>query len=279
MGLVRLGTDIVKANHTAQYATEGDMTSYRSIASRTLPVVLLLCTLLLAACGGGRAAPAAPVAVTAAPAATAAKPAAPTAAPTVAPAVATAIPAPAAPAGWKEFSTEGISLWLPGEWKTVEYDAADLAKSYEELQKSNPELAGAIGSADALQGVALWVFAPTVPGSVFTDNVNVRRTPLGGEKPGAMKEVVDYIVDQYKQMNFEVGETNADLKIGGRPAAYVAYAVPFTGADGKTAKMSGHQVIVLTDTDMWVVTYSFGPDSAAEKAGVLKQSRDLITLG
>ena len=70
----------------------------------------------------------------------------------------------------------------------------DLQAVFADFQKTNPELAKIIGSAEALQGVALWAFktggADAAGGNAtFADNLNIRRSPLGDEKITDMGDV------------------------------------------------------------------------------------------
>ena len=80
--------------------------------------------------------------------------------PTPIPATATptAIPATPTPDGWVQHQSGDVTISLPRDWDVLELGKADLQTVFAEFQQSNPELAKVIGSADALQGVALWAF-------------------------------------------------------------------------------------------------------------------------
>lgn len=210
-----------------------------------LAAALLLALGILAGCG-------------ASPTATVEAPPAPT--PTSVPP--TAVPTAALPDGWVEHAGSGFSIALPQDWQVQEFSQGDTEAIFAELQKTNPQMADIIGSAEQLQGVALWAFGPAEEGTSFVDNLNIRRTPLEGQQVGDLQEVADVLVDQYRQLNFEDVAANAGLEIGSYPAAYATYRMPLTTSDGSQVKILGHQYLVLTDTDLWILSYSFGPDSA-----------------
>lgn len=210
-----------------------------------LAAALLLALGILAGCG------ASPTATVEAPPA-----------PTPTPVPPTAVPAAALPDDWVEHEGSDFSLGLPQDWQVQEFSQGDMETIFAEMQKTNPQMAEIIGSAEQLQGVALWAFAPAAEGTSFVDNLNIRRTPLEGQQVGDLSEVTDVLVEQYQQLNFEEVTARADFEIGGFPAAYATYLMPLTTSDGSQVKIQGHQYLVLTDTDLWILSYSFGPDSA-----------------
>ena len=132
----------------------------RAIRLSVIGVILLVGT-VLTACPGPRKTPT-PIPATATP---------------------TAIPATPTPNGWAQRAQSGdFALSLPRDWDVLELGKADLQTVFAEFQRSNPELAKVIGSADALQGVALWAFKTGEANAVFVDNLNIRRSALGAQK-------------------------------------------------------------------------------------------------
>jgi hypothetical protein len=235
---------------------------------RLIPALLLL-MLVLAACPSPSTpvpspSPAATVTVTAPPITPAVTPTA-----TAAPRQPTPI---TPPAGWAEHRAADFALWLPEAWTVLDPGADDLVARFAEFQAQNPLLAGIIGSAEALQDVALWAFGPVVPDSVFVDNLNVRRTSLGGQPAPDMAVLVEPIVGQYRELGFADLATQTDLQVGGRAAAYIAYSFPYAGRDGAPGRVAGHQYYVATDTDLWILTYAAGPDADAGAAELFSQS-------
>ncbi len=227
----------------------------------------LLVVMVLAACPA-RSTPTPAPSTT--PAATATAPApvvTPTA--TAAPSQPTAVPLPA---GWVEHRTPDFALWLPEDWTVLQPDADDLAARFAEFQAQNPLLAGIIGSADALHDVALWAFDPVAPGSVFVDNLNIRRTSLGGQPAPEMAGLIQPIVEQYRELAFADIATRTDLIINGRAAATITYSFPFTGRDGAPGQVTGHQYFIATDTELWILSYAAGPDATAGIAELFAQS-------
>ncbi len=211
--------------------------------THTLAFVALVAMLLLTACPGPKPVPT------------------PTPAPTATP-----------DTGWVEHTTGDMAISLPKEWEVLELGSADLATLFAEFQKTNPDLAQIIGGAEALQGVSLWAFNRADPNATFVDNLNIRRSALDGQKIDKMQDVVDAVVAQYKQIGFEVLKTQADLRVGALPAAHLAYQFEVTGSDGQPAKVTGHQYLIASATDLWILSYSASPNSDAALAPVFEKS-------
>ena len=92
-----------------------------------------------------------------------------------------AIPATPTPDGWVLHQSGDVTISLPRDWDVLELGEADLQTVFAGFQRSNPELAKVIGSADALQGVAMWAFKTGAAYAVFVDNLNIRRSAWRGE--------------------------------------------------------------------------------------------------
>lgn len=192
--------------------------------------------------------------------------------PTPTPAPPTAVPPTATPEGWVEQQTDALTIWLPADWDVIDFGVGDLQAVFDDLQQRDPELARIIGSAEALQDAAFWAFRGVSAETLFADNLNIRRTPLNGQRIAKMQEVVDPVVAQYEQLGFQVTTADADLTIGGQPAAHVAFSFDITAADGQPTRVQGHQYLVVTETDLWILSYSASPDTAESLAPVFEQS-------
>lgn len=194
--------------------------------------------------------------------------------PTGVPATPTPSPVPGTPtpAGWTEHKSGDLTIWLPNDWEVLALSQGDLQAIFSEFQKTNPELAKIIGSAEALQGVALWAFRSSDADSALADNLNIRRSPLGDQKITVMEDILPAISDQYRQLGFEVGLTETDLEIGGYPAAHITYSYPVALADGANTELSGFQYLVATPADLWVLSYSAAPGSEDVMKPVFEQS-------
>ena len=170
-----------------------------------------------------------------------------------------------------------VTISLPADWEVLALSQGDLQAVFADFQKTNPELAKIIGSAEALQGVALWAFkapARCSGDAAFADNLNIRRSPLGGQKITEHGDVTPAILDQYRKLGFELGATETDLQIGGHPAAHIAFSYPVTLPDGTSAKLNGHQYLVATPTDLWILSYSAGPGNEDALKPVFEQSAE-----
>lgn len=192
--------------------------------------------------------------------------------PTSAPPTATSLPVTPTPAGWVQHQTAELTIWLPEKWEVLEVTQADLESIFADFQERNPELAGAIGSAEALQGVSLWAFNTASKDPAFTDNLNIRRTPLGGQKVTDMqREILEPVLAQYEQLGFEVSESQGDLKIGDQPAARILYTFAMVGGDGQPVRAEGQQYIIATASDLWILSFTAGPGQSAALTPTIEQ--------
>ncbi len=188
-------------------------------------------------------------------------------------------PPPTAPAssptpeGWARHETPALVIWLPKTWEILDIEKSDPQTVFAEFQKNNPQLAAVIGSADALKGVPLWAFnRPDGATATLVDNLNIRRVSLAGQPSTNIQTVLDQVLTQYRQLGFVIGESKADLKIGDQPAALISYMFPIIAGDGKAISADGRQYLVLTPSDLWILSYTIGPGQAAALAPVIEQS-------
>ncbi|MCX6032671.1 MAG: hypothetical protein NT169_25720 [Chloroflexi bacterium] len=188
-------------------------------------------------------------------------------------------PSPTAPApsptpeGWARHETPGLVIWLPKTWEILDTEKSDPQTVFAEFQKNNPQLAAVIGSADALKGVSLWAFnRPDSATATLVDNLNIRRVSLEGQPSTNIQAVLDQVLIQYRQLGFIISESKADLKIGDQPAAAIRYTFPIIAGDGKSISADGRQYLVLTQSDLWILSYTIGPGQAAALAPVIEQS-------
>jgi len=182
------------------------------------------------------------------------------------------------PAGWLKRETANLVIWLPANWEALEVTQTDAETLFGDFQKRNPDHAKVIGNAQALQGVSLWAFntrsaepGPWTGQGGLVDNLNIRRTPLGGQTP-TVQSVLDAIVSQYRQLGFTVHQSAADLRIGGRPAGRIEYNFPVTAANGQQISAEGVQYLAISDTALWVLSFTAGPGQKAILASVFEAS-------
>ncbi len=197
------------------------------------------------------------------------KPAQPTPTPTQPPP--TAVPGPTSD-GWVEQQTDALTIRLPADWEVIDFSTGDLQSVFSDLEARDPELARIIGSAEALQDAYFWAFRQPDAATFFADNLNIRRAPLNGQRVESMQAVVDPVVAQYEQLGFQVLAVDASLVIGERPAAHIAFSFELAAADNQPASVQGHQYLVATETDLWILSYSASPDTVGELAPVFEQS-------
>lgn len=175
-------------------------------------------------------------------------------------------------AGWAERQTDALSIQLPSDWEVIDFCAGDLQTVFDNLQKRNPDLARIIGSPEALQDAAFWAFRSVGSAATFADNLNIRRTPLNGQQIEDMQAVVDPVAAQYQELGFQVLAVDANLVIGNQPAAHIVFSFEINTASDQPLSIQGHQYLVATDTDLWILSYSANSDTIAELAPVFQQS-------
>jgi len=189
------------------------------------------------------------------------------------PAPASAAPAGSAtglPAGWQRESNEQLSIAIPPGWTSVNLSGVDAQAAYDEIKRNDPHLAGIIGSPEALQGMAFWAFGPVE--AEFTDNLNIRRSPLGAQRVTGMQEVIDALLPEYQKLGLQVTSTDPALQVHGYPAARITYSFMMSTAEGQAIEVRGRQVIVATDSDLWILSFSTTPGREGAQAGVFEQS-------
>ncbi|MCU0507293.1 MAG: hypothetical protein MUC34_02655 [Anaerolineae bacterium] len=218
-------------------------------------LALLLAVLLLAACAP---LPAGTPAPTASPAPTMTMPPPPTAAPPPSPAPApTATLEPTATAdpfeGWKTITTDTFSISVPADWEVIDLTEEEIGALIEQLELKNKVLAAVLERTPNLTDFELIALAPPVDG--FADNLNIKRAPLGAEPVDDLEAWLrDALLPQYGLMGLKPWGERSDLVTdGGLPMARVMIRPP-TSAGGP--ELRGRQYFVLTDTDMWALSYS-----------------------
>jgi len=187
-------------------------------------------------------------------------------------AAATPLPTTTLSAGWVEHQTTQLSIWLPIDWEVLDLSTGDLQAIFAGFQQSNPDLARIIGSPKNLQGTLFWGVRQASPADTFADNLNIRRTSLGGQPLTDMADVVEPIVAQYRELGFTVSVADADLTIGGHRAARIAYSFPMYLLDGRQTSVEGRQYLIATPTDLWILSYSASPDTVAELTPIFDRS-------
>lgn len=185
---------------------------------------------------------------------------------------ATPLPTVTIATGWVEHQTAQLSLWLPIDWEVLDLSTGDLQAIFARLEQSNPNLARIIGGPENLQGTLFWGVRQMPPAATFADNLNIRRTPLNGQRLNNMADVVNPVVAQYRELGFAVTAADTNLTIGGHMAARIAYSFPLYLLDGGQTSVEGRQYLIATPTDLWILSYSASPDTVAALTPVFERS-------
>jgi hypothetical protein len=205
--------------------------------------------------------------------ATAAATAAPRVTPTAAPTVAPRVPPTATVAAddldaWETFETEAFSIRLPAGWQAIDPAAYDSASVVRAFAKDHPFLAGLAAQPDSLAAAEMLAIWPPRVG--FADNLLIHRVALGAER-GDLPATVDRVAAQLRLLGFAPGEARADLQTeAGLPLARIIYKFVPT-AKGQP-EVSGHQYLVLTEADLWILTYSAPAGATAALAARIEES-------
>jgi hypothetical protein len=175
------------------------------------------------------------------------------------------------PDDWINYENQNVQLSLPRGWQMIELTSDDAQAALESMKQDNPHMAGIIASPDALQDAALWAFGPA--DREFTDNLNIRRSQLGAERITDMQgQVLDLLVPQLNEAGFGVLSSDANLRINGLPAAHIIYTLPTTAGGQPPVEIRGHQYLVLSDSYLWILSYSTTPERDARMAPMFEQS-------
>lgn len=192
--------------------------------------------------------------------------------PTVTASVATPLPVATTPAGWVEHQTAQLSIWLPIDWEVLDLSSGDLQAIFARLEQSNPNLARIIGGPENLQGTLFWGVRQTPAMATFADNLNIRRASLDGQRLASMADVVNPVVAQYRELGFTVIASDTNLTIGGHMAAQIVYRFPFYLLDGGQTSVEGRQYLIVTPTDLWILSFSASPDTVMALTPVFERS-------
>lgn len=175
------------------------------------------------------------------------------------------------PDDWIEHEDQWIRISLPRDWQVVDLTSTDVQAAFANLQQTHPQMADIIGSPDVLLSAHLWAFGP--PGDGLTDNLNIRRSPLGAERITDMQgQVLDLLMKQLGETGFTELSGDSSLRINGLPAAHIFYTLPIAAGDKATPAIRGHQYLVLSDSDLWILSYSTKRDREAMMGPLFEES-------
>ena len=175
------------------------------------------------------------------------------------------------PNDWIEHEDQSIRISLPRDWQVVDLTSSNVQLAFADLKQKHPQMADIIGSPDVMLSATLWALGPA--GNALADNLNIRRAPLGAERITDMQgQVLDLLLKQLSVAGFTELSSDASLRIDGLPAARISYTLPLSTEDEAAPTIRGHQYLVLSDSDLWLLSYSTTPEREAEMAPIFEQS-------
>lgn len=193
-----------------------------------LGIILLLVTLLLAACG--------------------------TAAPPVR--------SVALPQGWQAVKQAGLAFGLPQGWEVLAADDQNFASALDELVQSNPRLKSvADQTRKALSGgqikIMAFDLAPEDALPNFTTNLSIGLQQM--DRATSLAEVAGANEAQLRATGFtEIERTTA--RIGGEIVARLSSTMQITDAAGQALPLAFEQYIFLRDQKQYVLTFTTASD-------------------
>ena len=172
---------------------------------------------------------------------------------------------------WIEHDNQSIRIALPRDWQLADLPSKDVQEAFVDLKKNHPQMADIIGSPDAMLSATLWAFGQAE--NDFADNLNIRRSPLGAERiTDVQRDVLDLLLKQLGEVGFTELTSDASLRINGLPAARIFYTLPTTTSEEAAPAIRGHQYLVLSDSDLWILSYSTLPEREARMAPIFEES-------
>lgn len=212
---------------------------------------LTAAALLLAACAPQPTTTPLPPTATVAPTATR-LPSTPTPPPTL---TATSAPSPTEDAyrGWQVIDRERFSIRLPAGWQALDLTEQNLKALLADLEQYQAVIGWQLDPAEGSQGLDL--AAQLGADGDVSHSLNIRHTPLGAQRFEDAQALLAVLAPQVELLGFKVTEQRADLRTdGGLPMARLSYALLPTMKGQPEAR--GQQYIVLTDTDLWGLTFT-----------------------
>ena len=175
------------------------------------------------------------------------------------------------PSDWVEHEAQSIRIALPPDWQVVDLTSDHVEAAFADLEQTHPQMAGIIGSPAAMLSADLWAFGP--PNKDFAENLNIRRSPLGAERiTDVQRQVLDLLLKQLGEAGFTELSSDASLRVNDLPAARISYTLPTTTGDKAAPAIRGHQYLVLSDSDLWILSYSTLPEREARMAPIFEKS-------
>lgn len=168
----------------------------------------------------------------------------------------TPVPSPSATpddfAGWQTARASQFSIRLPAGWQALETPDVDVPAMAATLEPYRAVARWLPEPADDGEGPALLAVRP---GEDSSASLTILRAALGAQRtedPGALFPV---FIPQLERMGLQVTGQRADLRTdGGLPMGRLSFAAPAT-AKGQL-EASGEQYYVLTESDLWVLTFT-----------------------
>ncbi len=87
-----------------------------------------------------------------------------------------------------------------------------------------------------------------------------------------MQEVIDVLLPEYEKMGLTVTSSDAALRVNGWPAARVTYTLSINSQGGQPFEVRGRQIILATETDLWILSFATTPGAEGALAGVFETS-------
>jgi hypothetical protein len=172
---------------------------------------------------------------------------------------------------------QGVSLSLPGSWKTISaQEATRLAgSSLDDFVRAHPELAGVVAQLGQKNSPLKFFAFDPVPLHGFATNVNVVVSPLpGGISFPRFRQA---IVQEVKTLPM-TGLADSEVRLPGGRAVRLTYRLHLT-ARGKPLTVATTQYAFPHGTRAVVVTYTTLPDALRAYGAVFSTSARSISFG
>jgi hypothetical protein len=184
-----------------------------------------------------------------------------------------AVTAVVLPQGWEAVDQEGFSFARPPEWEVLSAEDGNVDEAMGELVRENPALgtlADRARASVASGDLKLLAFDLNPEDMLpnFTPNLSIGQQAL--EQPASLRDVADANERELRASGFaDVRRTT--MQVAGEDAARLSSTLTLSGAGGESLVLAIEQVVMVRDTQQYVVTFTTAAEQRERLLPVFEQ--------